>query len=271
MLQAVVSLLVIGAAFGSLLAVASRKFAVAVDPRVETIQSSLPGANCGACGYPGCSGFAEAVAAGEAPADGCPVGGTEVARRIASIMGVEVAEREPEVARVLCGGGDREATVHYRYSGIEDCRAAALTPGGGPKACSYGCLGMGTCVRACPFDAMYMDRNRLPRVIEKRCTGCGNCVRACPRKLIVLAPVSKRVHILCNSRDRGPVVRKVCTVGCIACRLCVKECPRQTIAFEENLARIQYSGCDSCEACVAKCPTKCIVVFGQAAKATREA
>ncbi|MDQ7794832.1 MAG: Fe-S cluster domain-containing protein [bacterium] len=258
MLEAVLILTAVGAAFGSLLAVASQKFAVTVDPRVEAIKEALPGANCGACGYPGCAGFAEAAVSGVVPADGCTAGGSDVSRRIAAILGVEVVEREREVARVLCGGGDRQAPFRFEYSGIQDCQAATLLAGG-PKGCTYGCLGMGSCVRACAFDAIYMDRNRLPRVVEDRCTGCGKCVKACPRRVIVMGPVSRQVHIVCNSRDRGPVVRKVCTVGCIACRLCVKECPREAITFEDNLARIDYTRCDNCGLCVAKCPTKCIV------------
>jgi electron transport complex protein RnfB len=266
LVEAVVSLLAIGAVFGSLLAAASRVFAVEVDPRVEAAKEILPGANCGACGYAGCAGFAEALGEGKAPPDGCPVGGPEVTREIADILGVEVAVREREVARVLCAGGHREAPRRFEYVGIADCRAAALVAGGGPKACTYGCLGLGTCERVCRFDAVYINENGLPEVLEDRCTGCGECTRACPKNIILMAPVSRRVHILCSSLDRGAAVRKVCKVGCIGCKRCLKECPQEAIAFKDNLARIEYAKCDNCEACVASCPTGAIVVFKAAAE-----
>jgi electron transport complex protein RnfB len=257
---AVITLLAMGLAFGGLLALAARKFAVEVDPRVEAVQAALPGANCGACGYAGCSDFAEAAVRGQARPDGCPAGGPELALRLAQILGRQVEAREREVAQVLCAGGHREAPDRAVYSGIRDCRAANLIAGG-PKGCGYGCLGMGTCVRACRFDAIHMNADGLPEVLEDRCTGCTACVKACPRAIIVMAPVSRRVHIRCNSRDRGAIVRKLCTVGCIACRLCVKECPREAISFADNLARIDYARCDNCQACVKVCPMHTIAVL----------
>ena len=260
MVAAVITLFVIGLAFGGLLAVAARKFAIDVDPRTEAVQAALPGANCGACGYAGCSGFAEAAVRKEARPDGCLAGGPELALRLAAILGKQIEVREREVARVLCAGGSSEAPDRAVYSGIFDCRAAVLISGG-PKGCTYGCLGMGTCVRACRFDAIHMNQNGLPEVFEDSCTGCAACVKACPRNIIVMSPVSRRVHIRCNSRDRGAVVRKVCTVGCIACRLCVKECPREAIAFADNLARIDYARCDNCQACVKVCPMHTIVTL----------
>ncbi len=253
MVAAVITLFVMGLAFGGLLAVAARKFAVDADPRTEAVQAALPGVNCGACGYAGCSAFAEAAARGDARPDGCPAGGPALALQLAAILGKKVEAREREVAQVLCAGSRSEAPDRAVYSGIPDCRAAVLIAGG-PKGCTYGCLGLGTCVRVCRFDAMHMNANDLPEVSGDRCTGCTACVKACPRGMIVMAPASRRVHIRCNSRDRGAVVRKVCTVGCIACRLCVKECPREAITFADNLARIDYARCDNCQACVKVCP-----------------
>jgi electron transport complex protein RnfB len=242
-----------GLLFGILLAVASKKFSIETDPRVETIRDVLPGANCGACGYPGCDAFAAAVAAGEAPADGCTVGGTNVARQVASIMGVDVEDRERRIARVLCQGDCENAVDKYEYKGIEDCVAASMLADGF-KGCGYGCLGLGTCVRACPFDAIYID-NGIAVVNPDKCTGCGICVEACPKGLIELIPESSLVQVLCISKDPGRQVRDYCKVGCIGCRLCVKACQFDAIEFADNLAKIDYDKCVNCMVCAEKCPT----------------
>lgn len=260
MLEAILVMAVSGALFGGLLAYAARRFAVPVDERAEAIAGALPGANCGGCGYPGCSGLAAAIAAGKAPVDACPVGGARVAAAIASIMGVQVdTARERQVARVFCGGGLR-CQDRYAYQGIPDCRAAAAAAGGGYKACSWACLGLGTCVRVCPFDAIFMGPEGLPVVDKEKCTGCGKCVAACPHNCIALVPVSARVHVLCRNRDRGPVVRKICQVGCIACRACERVCPTGAIKVRDNCAEIDYGLCTNCGACAEKCPVHTIIV-----------
>lgn len=261
MVSAVVILALSGLAFGAILAFAARKFFVPVDERVEAIRNLLPGANCSACGYASCNSYAEAVVSKGAPVDACKVGGAAVASKIATVMGVEaVLDEEPKVAEVMCRGGHSVAPRSYEYIGIPDCKAASLPMlHGGPKMCEYGCLGFGTCVRSCPFDAMYMGDDGVPVVDRDACTACGKCVEACPKHLIRLVPRSKRVHVVCSNHDRGPVARKVCKVACIACGACVRACKVGAISLKDNVALIDYSKCTECGDCVAKCPTKCII------------
>jgi len=256
-LTAVLSLGLVGLIIGIGLAMANRKFSVEVDPREILINDCLPGANCGACGYPGCSGYAAAVCEGEAAIGQCPVGGKKVSDKIAIIMGEEAVEFEPRIARVLCAGGKEECGLRYFYAGIPSCRAANLIASGA-KACTYGCLEMGDCVPVCPFGAIRMGENGLPIIDEERCVACGKCVEACPRKIISLIPKSCRVVIECSSHDRAPEVRRVCKVGCIACRACEKVCEAKAITIQDNLARIGPEKCTNCGACVAKCPRKVI-------------
>jgi len=252
-----VSLGGMGLVFGAGLAFASKKFAIETDPKVEEIREVLPGANCGGCGYPGCDGFAAAAAAGEAPVSGCPVGGAAVAEKIAAILGVSSPTVEPKVARVRCQGDCNNAVNKYEYDGIQDCVAAAMLADG-PKGCKYGCLGLGTCVRACPFDAIHINENGIAVVDRDKCTACGKCVVACPKKLIELIPRSSQVQVLCISQDKGKDVRANCKVGCIGCQICVKACQFDAIDFKNNLAKINYDKCVNCMVCAEKCPTKAI-------------
>ncbi len=261
-LKAVLSLGLMGAVFGLALAFAAKKLATEQDPRQDRIAEVLPGANCGGCGFPGCSGLASAIVEGKAPVDGCPVGGLAVAAKVAAIMGVDAgAARERKVARVLCQGSPDNCGSRFIYDGLADCKAANLLAGG-PKACVYGCLGLGSCVAACTFDAMYMGPDGLPVVDQDACTSCGRCVAACPRGLVQVVPASQSVTVLCRSHARGAEVRKTCKVGCIGCGLCVKVCPTQAITMENNLAVIDPAKCDACGRCAEKCPTKCIVMRG---------
>lgn len=269
MLAAVISLGLSGLVFGGLLGFAATKFAVPVDEKAAAIRDVLPGANCGGCGFAGCSGLADAISKGLAPVNKCPVGGPEVAAKIAAIMGVEADGGERQVAHVRCLGGCDRAVDRFEYKGISDCLAATMVTNGGHKACSYGCLGFGTCVKACPFGALSMGPDGLPVVDREKCTGCGKCVAACPKGLMFLAPASKTVHIRCNNKDKAPVVRKVCKVGCIACGACARACPSQAITVADNLARIDYTKCTNCGTCVAKCPVKVIVDESRAADGER--
>ncbi len=247
----------LGLLAGSGLAYASKKFVSKIDPKVEAILEALPGANCGACGFAGCSGFAKALVEERAQANGCILGGEEVAREVASILGVEVEVKEKKIAKILCYHKGASQT-QFDYQGLESCRAAALLFGG-DKACSYSCLGLGDCVEACPFGAITLIKGKI-EINEERCTGCGKCVSICPKGVITLVPEEKRVHILCNSKDKGAIVRKICKEGCIGCGICVKVCPEKAITLKDNLAYIDYEKCTECGACVEKCPTHTIKV-----------
>ena len=252
------ALLVLGGAgllIAILLLVASLKLSVQLDERETAVRAALPGANCGACGYPGCDGYAAGVTAGKAPLNACVPGGPSVAHKIGDIMGQEASAVEPAVAVLICQGGKREAASRFQYKGASDCRAAALLLGG-PKACIYGCVGMGHCVKVCPFSAITMGENGLPVIDEKKCTGCGKCVRECPKGTLLLVPRSKLVVLACISHDEGKAVRDVCRVGCIACNICVKVCPTQALTIVNNLPVMDFKKCIDCGICVHKCPTE---------------
>ena len=253
-ISAIAALGLIGLIFGLFLATAARVFAVDTDPRVEALKDVLPGVNCGACGYAGCVNFAEAVAHGEAPANGCIPGGEDTAKDVATLMGQEVSESITLVATLFCIGSYAKAADRFIYDGVEDC-AVASELNGGFKSCSYGCLGLGNCVRACPFEAIRMGLHGLPVIDKDKCSGCGLCAKTCPRDLIKILPLSEKGHlVLCSSHDRGKSVSKACEVGCIACKACVKVCPQEAIEMEDNLAVIDLEKCDDCGKCVEKCP-----------------
>jgi len=254
---AVITLVVLGGAFGAGLFVASRFFSVEVDPRAEKIAEILPGANCGGCSFGGCAAYAKAVAAGAVGIGQCAPGGEEVAQQIADIMGLDFSGGVKKVSVMLCAGDSEQCPGRAKYDGISECTAATLVHSGG-SGCSYGCIGLGSCVEACPFDAIVMTDKGLPYVIEDRCTGCGKCVEACPRNLFELRPVDAFVHVRCSNHARGPETRKICKVGCIGCGLCVKECKFEAIEIVDNLAVIDYEKCKSCGLCVAVCPQNAI-------------
>jgi len=258
--SAIISLGILGLIFGCGLAYASKRFATGANTLVEEILELLPGVNCGACGFPGCQGYAEAIAAGKADVTKCGPGGEELAKRIAALIGVEVGEVESCVAVVQCKGGKGKAAERAIYDGIEDCRAAHMISDG-PKACIYGCLGLGSCVRACPFEAIYMGEDGLPVVIEERCTGCGKCVSACPRGIMKLIPRRQKVYLGCVSKDRGKDVKEVCSVGCIGCRLCAspKVTPSGAVKIVDNIP-VFGPDWEDFEAAVEKCPNNCFVV-----------
>lgn len=254
----VISTGILGAAFGLGLAYASRKFAVKTDPRIEQLVEALPGANCGGCGFAGCQQFAESLAKGESPVTGCPVSSSEQQKALAAILGVDLSTTGARlIAQVKCHGGSKEALTRAEYVGVQTCKAAQAV-GGGFKACEYGCLGLGDCAAACPFDAIHIGKNGLPVVDPEACTGCGNCVKACPRSIIDLADELKPVHVRCKSLAKGKEVREACQVGCIACRACERVCPVGAITVNNNVASIDYDKCTACGLCVEKCPMNTI-------------
>jgi len=256
LIAAVIALAGLGLVFGLGLAYASDKCAVDTDPRIEEVAEALPGVNCGGCSYSGCSSYAEAVVTEGAAPNLCSVGGEEVAARIAEIMGVEVEQKEPEIAVVRCRGTN--VADRFLYDGVWDCRAALLVQCGF-KECEYGCLGLGTCVEACPFEAIRMGDDGLPEVIEERCVGCRQCEKACPRGIIAVQPKSKYVHVLCRSHDKGGAAKRICAVACIGCKKCEKVCPKDAIHVVDFLAEIDYDKCISCGKCVKECPQGCII------------
>lgn len=246
----------VGLFFGIGLAIASKKLHVFTDPRISEILNILPNANCGACGYPGCSGFAKAVVEGKAEPTGCIPGGSKVANAIADILGVTTSLNEPMMAVVHCKGGKNEALEYSDYDGITDCNAAVLI-GNGPKICQSGCLGLGTCVNACPFNAIFINNNGIAEVDPKKCTGCGKCVKACPRNIISLIPKVHKIFVACSNHDRGAKVKKYCSVGCTACTLCVKATPSGAISMENNLPVLDYSREENFITAAYKCPSNC--------------
>ena len=257
---AIVSIGGLGIVFGAILGFASKIFAVDEDPRVGQVQECLPGANCGGCGYPGCGGLATAIVAGKAPVNACAPGGAKAAAAIAEVMGVVAEETEPTVAFVKCGGTCDKAQNKYDYDGIDDCIMAAQLAGASSKACAYGCMGLGSCVKACKFDAIKIE-NGVAVVDPDLCVSCGKCVSTCPKHIIEIVPKKKKVKVQCSSKDMGKAVMSVCSAGCIGCKICEKTCKFDAIHVIDNIAVIDYDKCKNCGMCANKCPKKVITGY----------
>ncbi len=251
---------ILGLGFGLTLAWLAKKFAVEENPLVQKILDLLPGANCGACGYPGCVGLAEKIATQEAPMNACPVGGPKTWAEIARLLGNHEEFRfESKKAVLVCQGGKGVAQEIASYRGVKNCRAYKLL-GVSARVCRYGCIGLGTCEEVCPFSAITMDRESgLPVISPEKCTGCGKCVTECPQGVLVLVPDREQVLVACVSKESGKVVRQACLRGCIKCQLCVKTCPEKAIRFEKEIIHIDQEKCTLCGLCVEKCPTHCLV------------
>lgn len=257
----IISLCAIGIASAVILYFVAQKFKVEEDPRIDTVESILPGANCGGCGKPGCRGFAEATVKATS-LDGlfCPVGGAETMTKVAAALGMEVTAQTPQIAVVRCNGTCDHRQRTSQYDGYKSC-AIEHSLYRGETDCTFGCLGCGDCVTACPFDAIHMDENGLPVVSEEKCVACGACVKACPRNIIELrnkGVKGRRVFVCCVNKDKGNIARKACTAACIGCGKCVKECPFEAITLENNLAYIDFRKCRLCRKCVSVCPTHAI-------------
>jgi RnfABCDGE-type electron transport complex B subunit len=265
--KAIGALSVVGIVTSAVLATAAKRFYVEVDERVEAVAAVLPGSNCGACGNPSCMAVAEAMVEGTVPATACVAGGQKVADAVATIMGLEPWGVVAVISARACGGGDRAVKV-YDYYGVQSC-AAAHRLAGGPLACRSGCLGMGDCVRACPFGAIALDSRGLPVIDPFKCTGCGICVKECPRGqigLLTLVPDDAPVVVRCNAHTKIKERRASCSACCIACKKCERECPHDAIHVIDLVAVIDYEKCTGCGTCVTVCPTACIDFHGRAAE-----
>lgn len=245
-----------GVIFGAILGFASIIFKVEQDPKVPLIRECLPGANCGGCGFAGCDALAEAISKGDAPVNACPVGGAAVAAKVGEVMGIEAGESVKMTAFVKCKGTCDKAKNKYEYYGAGDC-ALENALNGGHKACSYGCLGDGNCVKACAFDALSIV-DGVAVVDKDKCVACGACIKACPKNLIELVPYDNNIRVACNSHDMPKPTKDNCSTGCMGCSLCAKNCPSEAIVMDKFLAKVDYDKCTQCGICTTKCPTGAI-------------
>ena len=255
MLYALLCMGGLGLIFGLGLAVASKIFAVYKDPRVDAILEVLPNANCGGCGYAGCSAYASAVVEGKAGLDHCAPGGKEVAEKLGTIMGLAIEGFEKNVAFVRCQG---HSSFETDYQGPKSCALAAI-PAQGPFNCKFSCLMFGDCVKACQFNAISIKPGNVPKINLDLCGGCGSCARACPKHIIAVGPVSKAIRVACVSQDKPIVKRKNCQTACIGCQKCLKNCPASAISMNGTVAQIDKKLCTMCGECVKNCPTKAII------------
>ena len=256
-LTAVIIVGIIGLVCGIALAIASIVLAVPVDEKAEAITEMLPGANCGACGFSGCAGYAAALSKGETTDTAlCNPGGNEVSKQIAEYLGLSAGEIEPMTAVVMCQGIYANATTKMEYKGVQSCKMASQLFGG-PKDCVHGCLGLGDCMRECPYGAIQIC-DGVARVSPAICKACKKCIAACPKNLIELVPYDQTQAVQCASQDKGQIVKKGCQVGCIGCTLCTKVCESGAITVENNLAHIDPEKCTNCGKCMEKCPVKII-------------
>jgi RnfABCDGE-type electron transport complex B subunit len=242
--------------FGVVLAVANRWLKVEEDPRIDNVESMLPGTNCGACGQPGCRGFAEALIGGETVPGKCTVSTADDIQEIALFLGVEAGFQEKRVARLHCAGGSSSVRKLAEYHGMTSCRAAFVVSGGG-RACPWGCLGLADCVRACTFDAIRMNDEELPVVDVERCTACGDCVDVCPLDLFTLEPVSTKAIVQCSTPLAGELARSICKVACDACGRCALDAEEGAIEMVDNLPVVKEPT-GATEACTYRCPTGAI-------------
>lgn len=255
-LTALAVVVTVGLLFGILLALFIHLFGIEEDEKSKAVRAALPGINCGACGYKGCNDYAEALSKGLAKPNLCIPGAEAVAKELGAILGVEVEEPKDVVAFVHCNGTCDATSEKVVYEGIASCKARAMIYGG-PKACSYGCLGCGDCAKVCISQAICIA-NGIARVDTSRCVGCGLCAKECPKKIISMIPQEAATVVYCSSRDKGADARKACKNACIGCKKCEKICPDQAITVTNHCAVIDYTKCTGCGLCVENCPTGCL-------------
>lgn len=247
---------VLGAVLATALAFAGKIFEVKKDERIEKIIQILPGVNCGGCGYTGCEKYAEAVVKNGEEVNLCTVGGGPAVDSLSVIMGVNAEKKQRKRAQVMCRGTCEHVKMKYDYVGLDDCFSVSKL-GNGPKECRYGCIGLGTCVKACIFGAIKI-KDGLAVVDYDKCRACGVCVNSCPQGIIRLVPYDSSVWVCCSSGEKASVTREVCDTGCIGCGTCKRVCPENAIELENNVAVIDYSRCTGCGLCAEKCPRKII-------------
>ncbi len=248
----------IGLFFGAVLAFSSIIFKIETDERIDKISEILPGANCGGCGFAGCSAFAKEIVSNGAPVTRCNLMNSEKALQIGEIMGIEVGEVVQKFASVKCNGSCDKCSDKCEIFGINDC-VTAHALGGGPKNCEYGCIGLGSCVNVCSENGISIV-NGVATIIEENCIGCGSCAKICPKQIIDLIPKKRTAIVKCSSKDKGVVVKNYCDAGCIGCKICEKKCPKQAISVVNNLAVIDYSLCVGCGICAKECPKGVITI-----------
>ena len=248
---------VLGIVAAVMLTVAAKVMYVPVDERIEALSEALPGANCGGCGFAGCSDYATAIVENGAELTLCPVGGAGVVAKLGEIMGVEVSAGEEKCAIVMCGGYKDKTSTILQYADYPTCKASK-TLFGGAGACQHGCLGLGDCVASCSFDAIRVI-DGVAWVDRELCFGCGSCVKACPNGIIKIVPKKNTTYVKCSSTDKGAVTRKACSAGCIGCKKCEKVCKFDAIKVENNNAVIDPDKCKNCGLCAKECPTGAIL------------
>jgi Na+-translocating ferredoxin:NAD+ oxidoreductase subunit B len=263
LLFTILTLALLGLVSAVVLYFVAQKFMVYEDPRIDTVTESLPGANCGGCGYAGCRNFAEAVVNAEDSSKlFCPVGGNTVMGELAKILGREAIKKDPLVAVIRCNGTPLHRAKINNYDGAASCviEHALYT---GETGCPNGCLGQGDCVFVCKFDAIFMNPDTgLPEVNDEKCTSCGACVKACPRSIIELRKKQnkdRKIFVSCVNEEKGGIAKKYCKVACIGCEKCFKICPHEAITINKNLAFIDSAKCKLCRKCVTECPTNSIL------------
>ena len=257
---AVLVVAVIGLLCAVMLTVASKFMAVEVDERIPMVRECLPGANCGACGFAGCDGYAAALVEDpDLAVSLCVPGGATAAENIGKVLGREAGDVAKQVAEVRCSGTCEATSVKMDYKGLESCAAAKLLFGGTGK-CVYGCIGLGDCAQVCPVGAIHINGG-LARVDTSVCIGCGVCAKTCPNHVIDIRPADAHMVVDCNSRQKGAGTRKSCSAGCIGCKLCEKNCHTGAITVTDNLASIDYAKCDGCGKCIEVCKAGCLVAL----------